>query len=107
MTGSTERVDAHLVADRARAGDAHARRAFTLATVALTEALITYVTLLGPELIVIGGGLSGAVDLFLPQVGDAMARTMSFQRMPRLAPATLGADAGVIGAGLIGWDRIS
>jgi len=107
ITGSTERIDAQLVADRARAGDADAQRAFMLATAALTEALITYVTLLGPELIVIGGGLSGAADLFLPPLSDAMARTMSFQRMPRLVPATLGADAGVIGAGLIGWDRIS
>jgi glucokinase len=106
MTGSTERIDAHLVADRARAGDPHAGRAFALATVALAEALITYVTLLGPELIVIGGGLSGAADLFLPQLGDAMASAMSFQRMPRLVPAVLGADAGVIGAGLIGWGRL-
>ena len=107
LTGSAERIDAQLVADRARAGDARARQAFELATVALTEALISYVTLLGPELIVIGGGLSGAADLFLPQLGDAMARTMSFQRRPRIVPATLGADAGVIGAGLVGWDRIN
>ncbi len=107
LTGSAERIDAQLVADRARAGDARARQAFELAAVALTEALISYVTLLGPELIVIGGGLSGAADLFLPQLGDAMARTMSFQRQPRIVPATLGADAGVIGAGLVGWDRIN
>ena len=68
--------------------------------------MINYVTLLGPELIVIGGGLSGAADLFVPQLVDAMARTMSFQRVPRIVTATLGADAGVIGAGLVGWDRI-
>ena len=60
MTGSAERIDAQVVADRARAGDARARQAFELATVALTDALISYVTLLGPELIVIGGGLSGS-----------------------------------------------
>ena len=54
----------------------------------------------------IGGGLSGAADLFVPQLADAMATTMSFQRVPRIVTATLGADAGVIGAGLVGWDRI-
>ena len=54
----------------------------------------------------IGGGLSGAADLFLPQVLDAMTAAMSFQRPPRMVAATLGADAGVIGAGLVGWELI-
>ena len=31
---------------------------------------------------------------------------MSFQRRPSLVPAHLGADAGVIGAGLVAWDLI-
>ncbi len=88
------------------AGTRSAQRAFDLATAALTEALINYVTLLGPELIVIGGGLSGAADLFVPQLADAMATAMTFQRLPRIVTAILGADAGVIGAGLVGWDRL-
>jgi glucokinase len=106
LAGSAERIGADRVADLARSGDPSAQRAFDLAIAALTEALINYVTLLGPELIVIGGGLSGAADLFVPQVADAMAMTMSFQRLPRIVAAVLGADAGVIGAGLVGWDRL-
>ncbi len=105
-TGSAERIEAHRVADRARSGDPSAQRAFDLVAAALTEALTNYVTLLGPELIVIGGGLSGAADLFLPQLVDAMSAAISFQRRPRIVTATLGADAGVIGAGLVGWDRV-
>jgi hypothetical protein len=31
---------------------------------------------------------------------------MAFQRRPTLVPAKLGADAGVIGAGMVAWDRI-
>ena len=104
--GSAERIGADQVANLARSGDPSAQRAFDRATAALTEALINYVTLLGPELIVIGGGLSGAADLFVPQVVDAMATAMTFQRLPRIVTANLGADAGVIGAGLVGWDRI-
>jgi glucokinase len=106
LAGSAERIGADRVADLARSGDPSAQRAFDLAIAALTEALINYVTLLGPELIVIGGGLSGAADLFVPQLADAMAMTMSFQRLPRIVTAVLGADAGVIGAGLVGWDRL-
>ena len=105
-TSPAERLEAHRVADRARSGDPIAQRAFDLVAAALTEALTNYVTLLGPELIVIGGGLSGAADLFVPQVVDAMSAAMSFQRRPRIVTATLGADAGVIGAGLVGWDRM-
>jgi glucokinase len=106
LAGSAEGIGADRVADLARSGDPSAQRAFDLATAALTEALINYVTLLGPELIVVGGGLSGAADLFVPQVVDAMATAMTFQRPPRIDAASLGADAGVIGAGLVGWDRI-
>jgi glucokinase len=106
LAGSAEWIEAHRVADRARSGDPDAQRAFDLAAAALTQALTNYVTLLGPELIVIGGGLSGAADLFLPQVLDAMTTAMSFQRLPRMVTATLGADAGVIGAGLVGWELI-
>ena len=86
---SAERIEADRVADLARSGDRSAQRAFDLATAALTEALINYVTLLGPELIVIGGGLSGASDLFVPQLVVAMATAMTFQRLPRIVTARL------------------
>jgi glucokinase len=104
--GATTGVDAQQVATRARAGDAEARAAFALAADALAEALLLYLTLLGPEVVVIGGGLSAAADLFVPQVEQSIAATVSFQRRPRLVTAVLGPDAGVIGAGLQGWDHV-
>ncbi|WP_375431384.1 ROK family protein [uncultured Friedmanniella sp.] len=99
-------VDARQVADLARGGDAHAQAAYGLAVRALTEALHTYATLLAPATIVVGGGLAGAYDLIGPPVEAGIAAAMTFQRRPRLLPAALGADAGVIGAGLVGWDRV-
>lgn len=102
---SDGRAQAQRVADLARLGDPAAVATFDRVAAGLTEALTSYVTLLGPELIVIGGGLCGAADLFLPQVVDGLTKRMTFQRRPRLAVALLGADAGVIGAGLLGWDR--
>jgi len=104
-TASAEPIDAHGVADRARRGDPDARRAFALASAALTQALTAYVTLLGPELIVIGGGLSAAADLFLPQLSKGLRGAMTFQRRPQIIVASLGPDAGVIGAGLLGWHQ--
>ena len=93
------------VADLARAGDAAALEAFDLARRALAEALDAAITLLGPELVIIGGGLSGAYDLLAAPLEEDLASRLSFQRMPRLAQASLGADAGLIGAGLVGWKR--
>lgn len=99
--------DARTVADRARRGDRHAQAAFALAVEALTEALVICSTLLGPEVVVIGGGLSGAFDLLGPPVAAGMDARMTLQRRARLVPARLGADAGVIGAGLMGWDSLT
>jgi glucokinase len=105
LAGTTA-PDAQAVADLARSGHPHAVAAYALAVRALTEALLTYATLLAPETIVVGGGLAGAFDLIGPPVEAGIAAAMTFQRRPRLVPARLGPDAGVVGAGLVGWDRV-
>ncbi len=94
------------VADRARAGDPAAVRAFDLVVRALTEALVGYVGLLGPEVVIIGGGLSGAADLLFPGLDAGLTDRLTFQRRPVLAAATLGSRAGLVGAGLVGWDAV-
>lgn len=104
--GGSAPLDAQAVAELTRAGAQPAKAAYALAVQALTEALLTYATLLAPELVVVGGGLAGAFDLIGPPVEDGVAAAMTFQRRPRLVPAQLGPDAGVIGAGLVGWDLV-
>ena len=99
-------VDAREVAERARAGDPAAVDAFDVAVQALVEALTDYVSLLGPETVVVGGGLVGAFDLLGKPISSGLDARLTFHRRPRLVPARLGADAGVIGAGLVAWDRI-
>lgn len=59
LVASAERVEADQVADLARRGDANALRTFELASVALTQALTIYATLLSPELIVLGAASRG------------------------------------------------
>jgi glucokinase len=97
---------AQRVAELARGGEESALTAFAVAADALTEVLLSYVTVLGPELVVIGGGLARSADLFLPQVARGLRDRVTFQRLPRIVPARLGADAGVLGAGLVGWDFV-
>lgn len=100
------RPTAHEVANLARQGNAAAIEAFGVAAAALSEGLTTCITLLAPHVIVFGGGLSQASDLFLPGVGTRIEATITFQQMPRLRTAALGTDAGLIGAGLVGWDYV-
>ena len=81
--------DSRMLANLARTGDSAALQAFGMAVDALVEALVGYVTLLAPELIIIGGGLSGAADLFLPALTDGVRARLTFQTLPVIRTAAL------------------
>ena len=100
------RRSASEVADLARSGDQAALQAFAVAVAGLAEALAAYTALLAPELVIIGGGLSGAADLIMDELVGALDDRLSFHRRPRLVIAALGSDAGVRGAGLLGWEHV-
>jgi glucokinase len=101
------RRTAQEVADLARNGDQAALQAFAVAVAGLAEALAAYAALLAPEIVIIGGGLAGAADLIMDELGQALDDRLSFHRRPRLVTAALGSDAGVRGAGLLGWDHLN
>ena len=73
---------------------------------ALAGALAWIASVLAPEVVVIGGGLSGAGDALFDPLNDRIPRRLTFQRVPRLVPAALGDRAGCIGAGLLALDSI-
>ena len=100
------RRSAQEVADLARGGDQAALQAFAVAVAGLAEALAAYTALLAPEIVIIGGGLAGAADLIMDELGQALEDRLSFHRRPELVTAALGSDAGVRGAGLLGWDHL-
>lgn len=108
LTGISERSgpDTRKIADLARSGDQAAGQAFAVAGGGLAQALRVAITLFGPERVVLGGGLSGALDLLLPSLESELWPLLTFQRRPEVVPARLGARAGVIGAGLVGWERL-
>ena len=65
-------------------GDQAALQAFAIAVAGLAEALAAYAALLAPELVIIGGGLSGAADLIMDELTQALDDRLSFHRRPRL-----------------------
>jgi glucokinase len=105
-TGYSE-VSAEDVIRRAETGDALASRILTDAVTALGRALVHYVLLMDPELILIGGGMaaSGAalIDPLIRQVQAGLA----WRPAPMISNAEFAADAGVRGAGLLAWGAVN
>ena len=97
------RVRGREVVDLARAGDEHALGLLEQLGTWLGVAIAGYVNVFEPEHFAIGGGLSGAADLFLERARDeAASRALpALWERVELAVAVGGADAGVIGAGLL------
>jgi predicted NBD/HSP70 family sugar kinase len=91
--GELGEVDAAKIAELARAGDAAAQAAFQAYGADVAMLYETIRALLDPEVIVIGGSIAQARDVFEEAL---LQRTKA--RGPRLAWAELGTTAGVIGA---------
>jgi glucokinase len=94
------------VAERLAAGDADAAAVWDEAVDALAFALAVTAAVAAPELIVIGGGLSGAGDVLLQPLRRRLdARLTPPQRRPELHITTLGDQAGLLGAALLAWQQ--
>ncbi|MET9020542.1 ROK family protein [Actinopolymorpha sp. NPDC004070] len=89
------------VALRVREGDPDAQAVWDEAVAALVTVLHTAVTLLGPEVVIVGGGLAEAEDLLLDPLRRGLEDRLTFQRRPRLVRAALGDQAGCLGAALL------
>ncbi len=92
------------VVDRVRDGEPAARGVWNRAVVALGRAVATYVEVLEPERVVVGGGMSEAgADLFDP-LNALVAAGVSRSLVAPVVPADLGALAGIHGAALRAWE---
>jgi glucokinase len=94
------------VLELARSGDQAAASVWDTATDALGLALSQAVALLAPEAIVLGGGLAQAGDALFGPVEKRMNSLLTFHRRPVLLPATVGENAGLVGAALGARSRI-
>ena len=99
LTGQgTLPLSARLVAEAARLGDPWAKDAFDRAGDALGQAAGTIGLLLQLDVVVIGGGLGPAADLYLPRVQEALDSRTSLTGRIEARSAHYGGEAGSIGA---------
>ncbi|WP_223691676.1 ROK family protein [Leifsonia poae] len=95
------------VLERARAGDQDAIEVWESALDALALGLSHTVALLAPQAIVLGGGLAQAGPALFEPLTARLDALLTFHRRPQLLPASIGEDAGVIGAALRARDLLA
>ena len=84
----------------AQSGNQEAQRIWDQAIDALAFSIAQSVCMLGTETVVIGGGLAQAGDSLFVPLGRAVDEQLALPRRPRLVPAVMGENAGLLGAAL-------
>jgi glucokinase len=94
------------VVAEARAGHSAAQRVVSRAAEVIARGVFTLLNLYVPDVLVLGGGVMDAYDLFAPAILALVARdTMAPVDRIAIRSAVLGNDAGLLGAARIALDR--
>ena len=101
-------LDGELVTALARAGDTAAVAVLAGVGRNLGAGIASLLNVFNPDVVVIGGGLAGAGELLLgPARTEAARRALPAVRdHARIVPARFGAEAGLIGAGVLAFDLL-
>lgn len=106
--GMIDRVTAETVTAAARSGDFLALKIIEETAAYLAMGVANIVSILNPEMIVLGGGLFQAGQLLLEPVKREFVRWAQplAARSVRLELSRLGEDAGLYGAGRVAWQSL-
>jgi glucokinase len=106
--GDIGAVTAETVAAAARARDPLALEVVAGAVTYLAMGVANIVSLLNPEVVVLGGGLFQAADIFLEPVRREFKRWAQplAASSVRIEASALGADAGLYGCGKLAWNAL-
>jgi glucokinase len=103
LAGSPEAVTAETIAQAAACGDALSRRLIEEAGEMLGAWLGSVISLLDPDIIVIGGGVSKIGEPLLGKIRETVPRRTinPFARQTPIVPAQLEGDVGIFGAAAV------
>jgi glucokinase len=106
VDGDLGQITAEVVVEAARRGDSVARETLDRAATYLAMGIANIVSILNPEIVVLGGGLMQAGDLLLEPIKKEFTRWAQpiAAGQVRLELSALGQDAGLFGAGRLAWD---
>jgi glucokinase len=103
LLAAADALTAETVVDAARRADPAATRIMRRAGEALGSALAALVTALSAEVVVVGGGLSDALDLLGPAIGARLRERSGIVGSCSIVATSLGLHAGAVGAAL--WEE--
>jgi glucokinase len=105
--GAIDAVTAEIVAEAARRRDPLALEVVAEVVTYLAMGVANIVSILNPEVVVLGGGLFQAADVFLEPVRAEFKRWAQplAARSVRIEPSALGEDAGLYGCGKLAWSK--
>jgi glucokinase len=103
-----KQVDARLAVELAAEGPGDARDVLAHVGHHLGVGIASLVNVFNPELVVIGGGFARAGDLLVEPARKVVSETALAPARDevRIVPALLGVEAGLIGAGLVGFETL-
>lgn len=104
VDGDLDKITAKTVIDLAKAGAPDAAELFDSYVQYLCYGLVNLINLYDPEIIALGGGVSGAGEFLLNAVRAKLPELVFYKSMKyaRIELARLGNDAGIIGAAMLG-----
>ena len=99
-----DKIEAKTVIDAAKAGDPTALEVYDKYIYYICAGLVSIINFIDPEMIVIGGGVSAAGSFLLDAIRAKLPSMVFYKAMPyaTIELATLGNDAGIIGAAMLG-----
>lgn len=102
--GHVSKINAKMIFESAKEGDAVAQKVVREYIDALADLLHSIINVLDPDVIAIGGGVSKAGDFLLEPLREKVLSNLFYPTMQkvRIELATLGNEAGIIGAALLG-----
>jgi glucokinase len=104
-----EGADAHRLVREAQAGDEAARSALAEIGHYLGVAIGSFANVFAPDVVVVGGGFGTAAWEFLSRPAEDAARREALHPADDellIVQAALGDDAGLVGAGLVGYEAL-
>ena len=107
--GDIDAVDARVVVQAAKQGDALALSLMREVALSLASGIVSLMHIFDPQLIVIGGGLGQNIDMFMPDIkSEVKRRAMAhFQGAVPVAKSQLGDDVGLLGAAALVFSQKS
>ena len=109
MLINTDAITARTVVDAARQGDALATEIWDETCHFLAIGIANMITLIAPEIVIVGGGIAAAGDLLFSQLSKRVPHFVSMVPADKIniVPAELGTESGLYGAIAIAHELIS